>query len=421
MNRLTFVDDVRTDFRPRILILSASAGGGHVRAAEAVQLALACVCPDATVANVDVLDFTPGPVRTFYARTYYDVVRRTPHLVGYLYDRMDRPEPAGRVARAKAAVGDRVLRFNFHRLIPLLAGGRWDLAINTHFLPAELIASLRRAGRVSVPQVTITTDFYAHRIWVHRPCERYFAACDEAKASLATHVPADTIAATGIPIHPAFAVPKDPTACRRRHGLSDDGRPVVLQLAGGLGFGPVEQIHRGILDAARPLHVVAVCGNNAGLRGQLERIPCPPRHRRTVLGYTRDMDELMAAADVLVSKPGGLTTAEALARGAAMVVVDPIPGQESRNCDFLLENGTAVKVNHLPALTYKLEALLTEPGRLAELRRRAARLGRPRAAFDVAAQAIDLIRPRSWGAAHARYDALRDDGEAAAAAGAAVL
>src|SRR5262245_44866113 len=107
------------------------------------------------------------------------------------------------------------------------------------------------------------------------------------------------------------------------------------------------------------------------------------------------MDELMAVADLVVSKPGGLTTSETLARGAAMVIVNPTPGQEFRNSDFLLENGAAIKANNIPTLSYKLAALLREPGRLERLKENARRLARPRAAFDVAERALKLIAPRS--------------------------
>src|SRR5690606_28699168 len=110
---------------------------------------------------------------------------------------------------------------------------------------------------------------------------------------------------------------------------------------GGFGVGPIARIHETLLGVEEPLELIAVCGKNEAVREELERIACPSRHRRHILGFTKEMDELMAVADLVVSKPGGLTTSEALARGAAMVIVNPIPGQESRNSDFLLENGAA--------------------------------------------------------------------------------
>jgi processive 1,2-diacylglycerol beta-glucosyltransferase len=122
----------------------------------------------------------------------------------------------------------------------------------------------------------------------------------------------------------------------------------------------------------------------------LEKIEAPSRHTAHVLGFTTEIDELMAAADVVVSKPGGLTTSEVLASGAAMAIINPIPGQESRNSDFLLENGAGIKLNNLSTVPFKLTSLLNEPRRLATLKANARRLGRPRAAFDVARRALEL-------------------------------
>src|SRR5207248_5208164 len=122
------------------------------------------------------------------------------------------------------------------------------------------------------------------------------------------------------------------------------------------------------------------------------KVKGPERHHVQVLGFTHDIDELMAVADLVVSKPGGLTTSERLARGAAMVIVNPIPGQESRNSDLLLENGAAIKVNNLATLAYKVTALLREPEQLARLKTNARRLGRPRAAFEVVERALKFAR-----------------------------
>ena len=118
----------------------------------------------------------------------------------------------------------------------------------------------------------------------------------------------------------------------------------------------------------------------------------PERHRAKVLGFTTQMDELMAAADLVVSKPGGLTTSEVLARGTAMAVVNPIPGQESRNSDFLLENGAAIKINNVATLPLKLTQLLRDPARLAALKSNARRLGKPDAAFVIARAALERAK-----------------------------
>ncbi len=374
---------------PRILVLSASVGAGHLRAAQAVELALRQVVPGATVQNVDVLQMTNPAFRRLYGQAYLDLVNRVPHVLGFFYDLLDRPSRSGK------SRGDRLRRavekLNMKPFIRFLKEEPWGLVINTHFLPAEIIASLRRHKRIALPQVTVTTDFETHRLWVNQPCDRYFTATEEGALYLHSWgVPAGDIYPIGIPIHPVFSEPKDRAGCLQRQGLVGD-RPIVLQLAGGFGVGPIEKLFRAVLDVELPLEVVVVAGRNELVKAQLQKVPCPPRHRAKVLGFTDQIDELMAVADLVVSKPGGLTTSETLARGAAMAIVNPIPGQESRNSDFLLENGAAIKVNNIATLAYKVTELLRTPERLAQLKANARRLGRPRAAFDVVKRALELI------------------------------
>jgi processive 1,2-diacylglycerol beta-glucosyltransferase len=374
---------------PRILVLSASVGAGHLRAAQAVELALREVVPAAIVRNVDILELTNATFRRLYSKFYLDLVNKAPHVLGYFYDLMDQPSRSGknRTDRLRLAIE----KLNLRKFVQLVKGEIWDLVINTHFLPAEIIASLRRKGELSLPQVTATTDFETHRLWVNQPCERYFTATAEGARYLQHWgVPQKDIAVTGIPIHPVFAHPKDRSECRARLGLAGD-RPILLQLSGGFGVGPVAKLYRALLDVTRPIDLVVIAGRNESVKKELEAIAIPPRHRAKILGFTDQIDELMAAADIVVSKPGGLTTSEVLARGTVMAIVNPIPGQESRNSDYLLENGAAIKINTIGILAYKLDCLLEDPARLAQLRANVARLARPRAAFTIVEQALKLL------------------------------
>ncbi len=352
---------------PRILVLSASVGAGHLRAAEAVELALRETAPDAFVRNLDVLETTGRTFRRLYSRGYLGLMNRAPYVHGYFYDLFDRPgrAPITRTDQVRLALE----RLNLRRFIHLLQAEPWDLVVNTHFLPAEIVAALRRQGKLDVPQVIVTTDFDTHRMWVHSPCEHYFTATEEGSRYLQyCGVPAADVSVTGVPIHPVFRTPKDRTACAVKHGLATD-RPVILQMAGGFGVvGPIQPMYEALLRTARPIELVTAVGRNAALQARLEKVPTPPRHRARVLPFTREIDEYMAAADLVVSKPGGLTVAETLAHGAVLVMVQPVPGQESRNSDYLLENGAAVKANNLAQLVFKVDALLADPDRLARLR-----------------------------------------------------
>lgn len=263
--------------------------------------------------------------------------------------------------------------------------------INTHFLSAAMIAKLRRDEIVTFPHVTVVTDYDVHGMWIHEPCERMFVATEETKINaLAEGVPERELRVTGIPIDPLFAEKRDRAATIATLGL-DPTRPIVLQMAGGFGVGSVEKIHQMILDVEQPIQIIAVAGKNEAVRQTLADMPLPSRHARTVLGYTTNMHELLCAADVLISKPGGLTTSECLASGCAMIIAEPIPGQEDRNADFLLESGSAIKVNNLASLALKLQSLLADKPRLETMRDHARQHGKPRAAFDVASSCMELL------------------------------
>lgn len=377
--------------KPRILILSASVGGGHLRAAEAIEIVARETLPQATIRHVDILQMSNRFFRRIYAQTYVDLCNRAPYLYGFLFEMMDRPPTGSPPDRFR-----QLLQWmNLGTFLRFLREEPWDLVINTHFLPAEIIATLRNRGRLHTPQVTVVTDFDTHSMWCNRPCERYFTPTVEAGLVLqALGVPADNIIQTGIPIHPLFAIPKERIACLRKHGLAED-RPVILQLAGSHGVGPVEALFRALLTVEVPVQLVVVCGRNGGLQTVLERVPVPPRHRVKILGFTREMHELISVAELVVSKPGGLTTAETLASAAVMVIVNPVPGQETRNSDYLLENGAAVKANHPATAAYKVSALLRDRARLEQLRANARQLGRPRAAYEVVERSLELIGGRS--------------------------
>jgi processive 1,2-diacylglycerol beta-glucosyltransferase len=368
----------------RILVLSAAVGAGHLRAAEAIELALRQLDPTAHVENIDVLTLTNAAFRRVYGKAYLDLVNSAPHLLGYLYDRLDRAPRFKTGDRMRLAMQ----QLNAQDFLDKLRDEPWDLAINTHFLPAELIAAATRKRRLRMPQLTVTTDFEAHRLWVNEPCAHYFAATAESAAYLQhLGIEAARTSVTGIPIHPAFTRLPNRAEALRRQGLAGD-RPIVLQSAGGFGVGPIAAITESLLATTTPIELVVVCGKNEDAKAQLEKIAVPAHHRIKLIGYTREMHELMAVADLVVSKPGGLTTSEVLASGAAMVIVNPIPGQESRNSDYLLEAGAAIKVNNLPTLTMKVDAVLADPRRLAELKRHARRIARPDAAFEIARRAL---------------------------------
>jgi processive 1,2-diacylglycerol beta-glucosyltransferase len=176
---------------------------------------------------------------------------------------------------------------------------------------------------------------------------------------------------------------------RLKHGLAAD-RTTILVSAGGFGVGAVDALIASLLPLQHRAQVVAICGRNEELKQRLTRLAARAKPNASVLlkpfGYTQEMDELMAASDLVLGKPGGLTTSEALARGLVFVIVNPIPGQEERNSDHLLEGGAAIRCNNLPALSYKLDRLLADPSRFASMQANSRRMGKPNAAMEIVEQ-----------------------------------
>lgn len=370
----------------RLLLLSASVGAGHLRAAEALESACRLCVPGAEVRHVDVLTLTPKPFRRLYGTGYLDLVNHAPELLGFLYDRTDRP-PRGRAGdRLRLAIE----RLNARRLSALLESFAPDLICHTHFLPAELVQHRRNTHQLRTPHAVVVTDFDVHRYWLCKGVARYFVAREENRVHLAAlGEPADAIKVTGIPIDTVFSEPPDLPALRRKHDLPE-GPPLLLVLCGGFGVGPVEAIVSSLWAQVRDARLVIVTGKNEALRAKLTRLAADAPVPTRVLGFTREMHEWMALADLATGKPGGLTTSEALARGLPLVVTAAIPGQETRNATMLFEAGAAISGENPHTLGYRVARLLGDPGRLAGMRAAARRLGRPRAAFEIAEELAAL-------------------------------
>jgi processive 1,2-diacylglycerol beta-glucosyltransferase len=365
----------------RILILSASVGAGHVRAAEAVEEALRRSGAPAAIENYDVLSFMPAAFRKVYRDGYFKMVARAPKLIGWLYDATDKPFHPGRVHL-------RVEQAGAARLLKKIGDFDPDIAVCTHFLPAALLDRERRKGRCHARIVTVVTDFEVHGLWLSAPSDHYFVATDEARSHLESlGLASSKITVSGIPTHPVFAESKDRRAMRRKHGWRED-LPAILVSAGGFGAGNAGRMLESLIAAKLPAQIVAVCGKNPALKTALEKIAARRKASALpvvkVVGFTTEMDEYMAAADLMIGKPGGLTTSESLIKGLGWVVVNPIPGQEEKNAIYLLEHGVGVWCDNLHTLAFNVRSVLEEPGRLDTMRKNALRLARPDAGSIIA-------------------------------------
>ena len=362
-------------------MLSVSAGAGHVRAADAVVKAASTAKPPLIATHLDLLTLVPKDFRKLYGEQYIRLVEKLPQLWSYLYSKTDRPSRdslVGQLKRAAEKLNTRKLSAEIERLAP-------DVILCTHFLPAELLSRQKSKGRSLPPLWVQVTDFDVHALWVHSHVDRYCVANEEVAFRLADRgVPRERITVTGIPVMPQFSTPLDRAVCAGELGLKPETF-TVLMMAGGAGVGGLDMLAERVLRLPDPPQLVALAGRNAELLQRLQVLARQHPGRLFPLGFTTTVERVMTAADLVVTKPGGLSVSECLAKQRPMLLVSPIPGQEERNADYLLESGAAIKAVDGATLEFKLANLMAEPARLAAMSAAAARIGRPGAAANVVA------------------------------------
>lgn len=369
-----------------ILILHATAGAGHTRAAQAVSAALKGVNQPHRV--VDILDCTPTLFRKMYVKSYIDLVQKAPELWGYLYDKSDVVTPShSKRARTRLAFD----KLNSRAFINLLKETSPSVIVCTHFLPLELLSDLKGRGKLDTPVHAIVTDVSPHAFWVYPNIEHYHVATRTAARELARKgFPADRISVTGIPVDPIFAHSTSPSAARAKLDLPD--LPTALLLSGGFGVGPMTQMLESFRDCRDDLSLVVVAGKNAELEKECHQISTTLRVKARVNGFVTNMHEWMDAADLIVTKPGGLTTTEILAKGKPMALVAPIPGQEQRNCEYLLEEGAATRLYDVADAAHYLTSWLNNKSKMDRMRQAARAIAKPNAARDIADAVIRSLR-----------------------------
>lgn len=295
----------------KILLLSVSAGAGHIRAAEAIRSHAELHRPDVEALHVDVMNFVPTIFRKIYTDFYITLVSRFPTLWGCLYRIMNAAECDGVSEKMRKSIQ----RLNTGRLLQRIASVAPDMIICTHFLPAEILAPLARSGALGCPVWVQVTDFDLHKMWVHQGMAGYFAANDEVAFRMrAQGIAPQTIHVTGIPVMPAFAQHADRGQCARELGV-DPKRMTLLLMGGGAGLGSMDHIAARLLAMHADFQLIVLAGKNEKLLDALTSLSRRYPGRLIPQGYTNRIERLMACADLAITKPGGLTTAECLAIG----------------------------------------------------------------------------------------------------------
>ena len=368
------------------LLLTASVGMGHIKAAEAVAKEL--TGKDGTSPKIiDVVEYMGPLARRVYRGGYLKLAKLAPSIIGKLYDLSDSPSsPDGAARRLDSAIARR-LEKHLIRCQP-------EIVLSTHFLTTRVVGHLKEQGKLRCGLIQVVTDFDAHALWHAPGVDHYCVGASPARDRLISFgVNPEKISITGIPLCPDFHELPSRLEAKVRLGVSAS-EPLVLVTLGGLGNAPYADIVRGLATAKHSFRCIVVCGRNEIARKEVEELrlsfPDLQRSRFTVEGFTDRMPLYMAASDILVGKPGGLTSSESLVAGVALVLVNPIPGQEERNADYLLEKGVATRCRYPEQLGSKIDQLLSDPEGLAHRQRTSLALGKPLADKAVAQVATEV-------------------------------
>jgi processive 1,2-diacylglycerol beta-glucosyltransferase len=371
----------------KALIIYADSGAGHRRAAEALYEAMKRYYSPAEVDLIDVLDYTTPMFRKNYSQIYLLLVKYVPWLWGFCFSFLDH-NFIDRIAKAVRRVNNHFYCRKFEKYI---LARRPNLVLTTHFLPNEIITSLKRRRGFEAFLVTCITDYYPHIFWRDAGIDLYITPNEDLYPRLERlGIDRMKVQPLGIPIAPVFGNLRPKAEIRRELGLNA-GTFTVLITSGGFGIGPITKLLGQIAGIKKPLQILAICGNNPKLKADLEQFASYSIHNIRIYGFVRNMHELMDASDIMVSKSGGLTTTEAMAKGLPLIVLYPIPGQESANCDFILKHQAGLRADSPEGAARLIEELMGDETELGRIRANMSRLGRSQSAAEIVQYIHKLI------------------------------
>jgi len=354
------------------------AGSGHVRAAEALLAAFQQNSPEIKAEHIQVTDLVTPGFRKFYVDGYRVTVNRAPALWGRVYRFWDNRPADG----AWTPLLHRAQRFCSSGFYDYVENFRPDLILTTHFLVPQLLSA--HSPRSCRPVIeSVITDYDVHRFWVSDNVSRYYVAHADMTEALGRYgVPPARVVASGIPVHPCFSEPVSPSSIFNDLQL-DPRRPVILVLAGGLGMNPLKAAVEKLFLLPGGAQIITVAGKNESLRAQLDALKPPANVRLLNLGYVRNMQELLAVSHLVITKPGGLTVSECLAKKKLMILFSPIPGQEEKNAEFLVARKAAVKADTVDDLPRIAAQLLGNRSMRGAILWNLERCAKPQAAFTI--------------------------------------
>ncbi|HDP16497.1 MAG TPA: hypothetical protein ENN16_01425, partial [Candidatus Omnitrophica bacterium] len=361
----------------KILLMYITLNSGHHRAACAIENAIKQISPGTRTLNINAFAYTNPILEKIINQTYMSVIKNKPEVWEYLYDNP-------KVLRSVQGMRDAIHKFNSKKLKTLLEDFKPDAVVCTQAFPCGMVADYKHNSGSQLPLVGVLTDHAPHSYWIFPNVDCYIVPSEASREKFVKNgIDSSKIRTIGIPIDPEFSKRHDKNELCDKLGF-DRQKPVVLIMGGSQGLGPVENIVNMLEGIGTGFQLAVVCGINTRLQKRLMARSKKYSKKLFVLGHVDNVDELMEVSSIVITKSGGLTTAEALSKDLPMIIVRPIPGQELKNTEFLLDQEVALRAEDSEDITALVQELLLNTNKLMEMRLRAAELKKPGAAMDTA-------------------------------------
>ena len=361
----------------RILLMYITKVSGHRAATIALEKSLHLLDPTAEIMSINGFGYTYPLLEKVVNKAYMGIIKRTPRVWDYLYDNP-------KVVKQTETIKKYLHKTSHTKLSQLFEKFQPDTIVCTQAFPCGMVADYKMAHHLKFLLVGVLTDYAPHSFWLNPGVDYYVVPSEESRDRfIKKGVSPESIKVFGIPIKTSFSKKFDKEALAQKFQLNLKV-PILLIMGGGQGLGPIKDVVKSLIKLKTNVQLIVVAGTNKRLLRWLKKNQKKTEKKILAYDFVDYVEELMEIATLIITKPGGMTTSESLAKSLPMVIVNPLPGQEMRNTDFLLQAGIGIRLDHTHDVGEEIELLLKSPQRLFAMRRAAYDNGRPQAALDTA-------------------------------------
>lgn len=365
------------DNKRKILLMYITRVSGHRQATVAIQQSLRQLDPQIEAPSVNGFGYTYPVLEKVVHNTYMSVIKTTPKVWDYLYDNP-------KIVKNTQSIKNFLHKTSHEKIEKLLNRYQPDTVVCTQAFPCGMIADYKRTNNLDLKLVGVLTDFAPHSFWLNEGVDYYIVPSLEAKERfIKKGIYPDNVKVYGIPVREKFAHQLDKQPIAKRLNLNPS-LPTILIMGGGHGLGPIKAILKSLIKVETDFQIIVLAGKNKKIVNSLKRSVKKSKKKILIFEYANNVDELMEISSMIITKPGGITTAESLTKGLPMVIVDPIPGQEMRNTDFLIKKGIGIRIDDTSDIGEEVELLLQSPERLMSMSKAAYENAKPHSAEDIA-------------------------------------